>query len=616
MTGVPAALATSLVAVKGPQTDPNPAATKPEATQPALRQNAATRSTIDGVTTFLRSVGGTTRASLSFRCGTADEPLPQRGITHLIGHAAGEAAGQDPALCPVTVSASSTTFHFTGNALAVANEIGAVCHFLKAAIQPTGIDERALERARAAAEADQRRHAEEHTSLIALRFGPAGWAAGELAELGLRELDRAQVAAWIARYFTRGNAVLALSGTKATTLRVPLPPGEYVDFPELPRSALQTPALVGAAAPRLRIGAVLQTDPATLDRDRAVAGLATEIVRSRSAYAVGQRFGRDVTIGGGPMALGRDQVHAALWSQVTAQQEAKVADLVVAAIDSLAADGLLDGELAAHTARRAARLTKAETSPANAHELLTRQAIGALNDTPWSPALERRLVQTATAEQVGEFVGQFAGSMLLSMHEVDPPIREWSGGLPVPRFDVTAAPYKSRPAYGRDRRALARLYADREGITVRRLDRPDRQLRWSDVVLAETWDDGRRRLTGARGQRIDVQPHRWAQPEEVVREVDARVPRPTRARMGVGEDREPDPQTVLDRIDPRGWLAIAGACALLLLLAAPPLLPASLSWLRWVLGAIGLVGVVVCGAFAIETGRIERRFGTSLNPIR
>ncbi|QHB98925.1 hypothetical protein EK0264_00510 [Epidermidibacterium keratini] len=595
----------------GPQIDSGAPAAKRAVAAPALRQNAATRSTIDGVIVLARSVGGTTRASLSFRCGAADEPLPQRGISHLIGHAASEAAGQDPAGCPVTVSASSTTFHFTGNALAVANEIGAVCHWLGAAIHPTGIDERALDRARAAAAADQRQHAEEHTSAIAARFGPAGWAGGDLTEIGLGELDRAQVAAWVARYFTRGNAVLALSGTKATTLRVPLPPGEYVDFPELPHSALQTPALIAAASPRLRVGALLRTDPATLDRDRAVAGLATEIVRSRSAYAVGQRFGREISIAGGPMALGRDHVHAALWAEVNERQEAKVADLVVEAIDSLAGDGLVDGELAAHTARRAARLSKAEANPASAHDLLTRQALGALNESPWSPALERRLVQTATADQVGEYVKQFTSSMLLSMHEVAPPIRNWSGGLPAPRFEVTAPAHKSRPAYGRDRTALARLHSDREGITIRRLDRPDRQLRWSDVVLAETWDDGRRRLTGARGQRIDVRPYRWAEPDEVVREIDARIPPETRARIGAGDDRDPAPQTLLDRIDPRGWLAMAGACALLLLLAAPPLLPASLSWVRWVLGAIGLVGLVVCGAFALETVRTERRFGTT-----
>nr|WP_284289957.1 hypothetical protein [Angustibacter aerolatus] len=66
---------------------------------PALR-----RDEVDGVPTFWVPAEGPLRASLVFRTGQADEPLPRRGLTHLVEHLA--LHGRDSVRRPVNGSVS------------------------------------------------------------------------------------------------------------------------------------------------------------------------------------------------------------------------------------------------------------------------------------------------------------------------------------------------------------------------------------------------------------------------------------------------------------------------------------------------------------------------------
>ncbi|WP_153503564.1 peptidase M16 family protein [Cumulibacter manganitolerans] len=574
---------------------------------PNVLRNAATRSTIDGVTTLFAPVGGRTRATLSFRVGTSDEALHERGITHLIGHLASAAADQETRDCPVTVSASTMSFHFAGNALAVANEIGAVSHWISTAANAR-LDARALEKARTAAELDQRASAAEHLGVLRHRFGPR-WASGSYPEHSLAQLTAEDVQAWVARYLTAQNAVLAISGTKATTLRVPLPPGEYRPVPELPAGTLTMPALLATETPTVSLSGLITTDPNRLDRDRAAAGLTTEIMRSRIGYALGRRYGRELTVQGSPMTLGPTAVHSVVWADVDAEREAKVADIAAESLTVLVSRKLVEGELEAHVKRRLAMYERAAASPRGAHELLHRQALGALNSVPWSLALERRMVGTVSADLVGSQLDSIGATTVLAMRRTDPPVRRWAepaGGAP---FTPDGEVFRSRPAYGLSARSHpTRLIIGAEGITVRSTDRPDRQERWNTIALDQRWDDGRHLLTSDYGTSLDITPETWLAPDLVVDAVRAHLPEGTSVvRMGPRSTPAPAPLKVTDRVAPAWWWAASAVAFVVAVLAVLPVWAGSLAWLRWVLLALAVVVLVVAGSWALDTALTERR---------
>ena len=66
-----------------------------------------------------------------FRVGQADEPLAQRGITHLIEHLAPHSADQPLGHVNGEVGATLTTFHRQGSADEVTAFVHAVCQGLR-----------------------------------------------------------------------------------------------------------------------------------------------------------------------------------------------------------------------------------------------------------------------------------------------------------------------------------------------------------------------------------------------------------------------------------------------------------------------------------------------------
>ncbi len=314
--------------------------------------NAAQRTSVDGVTAFIQPGGGATRASLSFRVGASDEPISRRGITHLLAHLATNAAGIDSLLTPPTISASITTFHFEGSAQQVANEIGAVCHWLSSAHDPANISPRTLDRHRSSAYADLVRHAPEHMDLLSARLGPAGWAAGGLPEYGLPNVGPSELSQWAKSFFVQGNAVLALSGTKTTTLRAPLPGGAAQPYRPVAATDLTLPGWAPSPQAELSVGGLITLDSGHRDRDRAVCGLISDIARAHASVAVRRKYGRSFAARSGTLALGDDHVHLALWGRVSAEDEGGVLAEVLESLQTLAEEGLADGERAAHVKRR------------------------------------------------------------------------------------------------------------------------------------------------------------------------------------------------------------------------------------------------------------------------
>ncbi|PRZ40933.1 hypothetical protein CLV47_11399 [Antricoccus suffuscus] len=575
--------------------------------------NAAQRTSVDGVTAFIQPGGGATRASLSFRVGASDEPLPRRGITHLLAHLATNAAGIDSLLTPPTVSASITTFHFEGSAQQVANEIGAVCHWLSSAHDPANISPRTLDRHRDSAYADLVRHAGEHMDLLGVRLGPAGWAAGGLPEYGLANVGPAELSQWAKDFFVQGNAVLALSGTKTTTLRTPLPEGQAQPYRALDVPDLELPAWAPSPQAELSVGGLITLDSGHRDRDRAVCGLVSDIARAHASVAVRRKYGRSFAARSGTLALGDDHVHLALWGRVSDADESGVLAEVLESLRSLAEDGLAEGERAAHVKRRLDAYERHGQLPSGAHELLQRQAIGGLTGTPWSLPLERRLLGTASDVLIEGMITQLAETLIVRSHAPVGGLTPVSSRITVEAPARDAQTHRSRPAYGllaRGRPAderPRRILTDEHALTVRSLDRPDQQIRWNDVAVVESYDDGRRALLSHTSEAIDVRPEDWLHPGDLADVIDARVDPATVAACGVREPVEPRRAGITDRLPVWLWPVLIVVCLALVAAAVVPAWSGSFSWARWVIGAVGFVGLVVVGAFGYDVAMTERR---------
>jgi len=189
---------------------------------------------IDGVPVIHIGAPGPVRAGLVFRVGSADETLPQRGLTHLIEHLV--LHGQ---LNPVenrngSTGSTITQFIVSGTEEQVVAYLNHVC----GALRELPTERMKLEKSILRVEAKGRRSSP-HDRQLDIRFGANGLARGSCREFAIDTAEADEVLAWARRWFVRGNVTAWI-----TTDRVPagldlrLPKGER-------RTFVTSPTLVG-----------------------------------------------------------------------------------------------------------------------------------------------------------------------------------------------------------------------------------------------------------------------------------------------------------------------------------------------------------------------------------
>lgn len=180
---------------------------------------------IDGIDTFWKSVAGPLQAALMFRVGAADESFPTVGLTHLLEHLI-------YARMPVLhhehngeVRLFSTSLTLEGSEAEVTDALAGISR---------AITELAAGRVTAAEIEREVRVLKAEGSgvlppsvaeILDARFGPVGPGLAAVDETYLDRTTPEQVTAWAAKYFTRENAVLALSGPPPAGLVLELPSG-------------------------------------------------------------------------------------------------------------------------------------------------------------------------------------------------------------------------------------------------------------------------------------------------------------------------------------------------------------------------------------------------------
>jgi hypothetical protein len=175
---------------------------------------------VDGVPVFWVPGERRMRASLWFRVGMADESLPTRGWLHLLEHLA--LHDRDSIRVPVNghVGMLHTSFDVEGEPDEVAGFLEQVCRWLSAPDFADLEHERRVLRAESAG----RGHGAVATHLL-WRYGAQGPGLAGYDEFGLHTADAARLQSLAAQAYSRGNAVLALTGPPPAGLRLPLNEG-------------------------------------------------------------------------------------------------------------------------------------------------------------------------------------------------------------------------------------------------------------------------------------------------------------------------------------------------------------------------------------------------------
>ncbi|MDQ1655256.1 MAG: zinc protease, partial [Cryptosporangiaceae bacterium] len=190
------------------------------------------RTEVDGVPTLFAPVSGPLRAGLVFRVGEADEPLPQRGLTHLVEHLALHRHGITDYHFNGATGAVSTSFHVKGSEDEVVGFFGGVCSSLASLPLDRLATEKAILRTEAAGKGRS-----VFAELAAWRHGARDHGATAYPEYGLHAATEDSTAAWAAHWFTRQNAVLWIAGER-------LPPGLRLWLREGYRQPVPRPSAV------------------------------------------------------------------------------------------------------------------------------------------------------------------------------------------------------------------------------------------------------------------------------------------------------------------------------------------------------------------------------------
>ncbi|WP_104168353.1 insulinase family protein [Arthrobacter sp. SX1312] len=179
------------------------------------------RAEVDGIPVFWVEGPPPLSAELVFRVGVRDESLVTSGITHLAEHLVMAGAPSPRYDHNATVELSFTSFEATGRPEQVIAFLGDIC----ASIRTPDVSSLDIEKKVLVAEASSvvEPAVAEH---LLRRYGLSSLGLAGVDQPALNSIDDSAVIAAISKYFTSGNAALALTGPPPPGLSLVLPPGE------------------------------------------------------------------------------------------------------------------------------------------------------------------------------------------------------------------------------------------------------------------------------------------------------------------------------------------------------------------------------------------------------
>lgn len=465
------------------------------------------RDVIDGVP-LLRSTGvaGRHAAALVFRVGQFDEALPNRGITHMVEHLT--FGGHHEARYQFNASVDGWYTRYiveSADPADLAAYLRAVCEGLAADHGEILERERRILRTEAAS----RGAAGMLGNCLVERYGARGPGVLNYPELGLDRLGWADVAAWRARWFTSGNAVLWVAGDLPDGLRLSLPHGPSRPAPDAMPLPVTLPAYVTGAKGGIAAGLVA---------DRSYAPhAALDILQRRLTQALRHDHGLTYDVGMGAQEIDPDHLHTWLTADVLPEQVPMAAHVLLSTFETLTASGAQDAELA--TYRR--RIEDVYESPAGPIGLLERQARAVLNGRPARSAADSmRLAAEVLPADVAKAAQSLWETMLVAAPYDVPAIQGRMGRAPSFSAMTITGGKVHKPVTGDS----PTLTVSDEGVMLTREPGEHVTVRYADAAALLRWNDGKRSLIGGDGFTMVLDPAQWKNGAAVVSAAIASIP--------------------------------------------------------------------------------------------
>jgi predicted Zn-dependent peptidase len=457
---------------------------------------------IEGIPTLLAPGIGPTRGGLTFRVGQADETVARAGITHLVEHLALHRLGLTD--YHFNGATGTTVTHFLSQGSP--DDVGEYLNKVVAALADLPFDRLEMEKEILRTEAASRGHSPAEVMLL-WRYGARGYGVPAYPEWGLSELTPDDLRAWVARYFTRDNAVLWFSGAVPGNLSLPLPAGTRQPLPEVSSALAGTPAFFAGPPRTVALHAPVRRSPAA----QVFAG-----VMERELFrALRQEGGYSYTVGTAYEPL--DKECATLFALADAHQDKQDAALG-AFIDVVAklrwgalARTDLEGTLA--KAREALRDPDADANR------LPGAAFNVLVGAPVLHADEQLArLEAVTLDDLRPVAEEMASAALLMVPEGRD--AEWAGYVPAPTQSTTVVEGSRHRLRGDSN---VNLIVGRDGVSV---TSPDSTvtIRFAECAVMLAWPDGGRMLIGHDGVTARVEPTMFEVDAATLAGLDASVP--------------------------------------------------------------------------------------------
>lgn len=457
---------------------------------------------VDGVPALVAPTTGPAHAGLAFRVGFADEPLARRGITHLVEHLALHHVGVADHHYNGATGVEYTFFHMQGEPDEITRFLAGVC----AALRELPMHRLATEKDLLKAEANGRSNGPADDMAL-WRHGARDYGMPSYPEWGLPALTPDDLRAWVARYFTRENAVLWVAGDGIPAgLRLDLPGGARQPAPA-PSSALPvTPAYFPGSAnvlvwetvvPRAAQSAVFAgVLERTMFRElRQEAGLSYTAHTSYEPLGAGQAT---VTAIADSLPEKNGAVLGAFADVLAALRIGRVDDADVATVVKQRVEAVQ------HADEQGARL------PGQALNLLAGRPVQTLDEV----VAELRAVRTADVAQTA--VAACAGGLLMT-----PRTRaDWAGFTAAPSSSEAAVPGTVYPSL---EDPADRLIIGPEGVSLVRGD-DTATVRFDACAIVRAWPDGARQFVGYDGIVVVMEPSLHAGAHAALSWLDSRIP--------------------------------------------------------------------------------------------
>lgn len=292
------------------------------------------RTEVDGVPVFWAPWDNFPQMiKLGFRVGHVDEPLPLRGVSHLIEHLVLSPLGEPAVSLNGRVSATMTTFEADGTR----EETLDFVHSLTRRLANLPLDRLEAEK-RVLAVEDMGYSPGASAWMLNMRFGADTYGRSAEREIGLQALTGEALVAWRDEWFTRGNLAIWMTGEPPDSLGIELPDGPRRPLPgyrALPQLTLPAASFEGRREVRLGLlGA---------ESDAFREAIATSRRRLYADLCLARGIVYDIDADYAP--VGANEVQVTLSIECRDADATTVLDALTRTFGDIAANGPTDAEL-------------------------------------------------------------------------------------------------------------------------------------------------------------------------------------------------------------------------------------------------------------------------------